>query len=311
MYDLIIVGGGAAALSAGIYAGRKKLNVAIVAGEIGGQSALQPEFWNYPGYLDGDGYKLIQNMKKQVRGLPVELKEPWVVTGISTQSISGREIFSVLNTKGESLKTYAVLVATGGKPKFLNIPGEKDYANNGVTYCATCDAPLFDGKRTAVIGGGNTGAEAALLLTKYATRVYLLHRGSELKADEITKEQIRSTHGQVEVIYHAQTTEIFGKNGRVTGIRYSDKEGAVKELAVEGVFIAIGFSPNSEVVRGVVNCNAFSEIIVDPKTNMTSHSGIFAAGDVTDIPYKQAVIAAGEAAKAALAIYQWLMSQKM
>lgn len=310
MYDLVIVGGGAAALSAAIYAGRKKIRVAVVAGEIGGQSALQPEFYNYPGYVDVDGYKLIQNMKKQVSTLEVDLKEPWVVEKISSQSTDGREVFTLTNAQGETLQTRAVLIATGGKPKLLNVPGEQAYANKGVTYCATCDAPLFGGKRTAVIGGGNTGTEAALLLTKYASKVYLLHRGKTLKADEVTKDQIRAAGERIEIIYSALTTEILGKDGKVVGLRYTDADGTANELVLDGVFIAIGFSPNSGIVKEMVALNTFGEIVVDPKTNTTSRPGIFAAGDVTDIPYKQAVIAAGEAAKAALAVHQWLMGQK-
>ena len=311
MYDLIIIGGGAAAMSAGIYAGRKKMKVAIVAGEIGGQSALQPEFYNYPGYVDVDGYKLIQNMKKQVSELDIDLHEPWLVDTVSSRRDAEREIFEVRNTKRETLKTRSILVATGGKPKFLQVPGEQELSNKGVTYCATCDAPLFVGKRTAVVGGGNTGTEAALLLTKYATKVWLLHRREALKADEITKEKIKAEGERISIIYNALTTEILGKDGWVAGLRYKDtKSGEIKELALDGVFIAVGFSPNSAVVKNLADMNQFGEIIVDPRTNMTSHPGIFAAGDVTNIPYKQAVIAAGEAAKAALAAYQWLMSQR-
>ncbi len=319
MYDLIIVGGGAAAMSAGIYAGRKKMKVAMVAHEIGGQTALQPEFYNYPGYIDVDGYKLIQNMKKQVMGLEIDLKEPWRVENVRSRKEGDREIFAVLNEKQEAIETRAILIATGGRPKFLQVKGEQEFSNKGVTYCATCDAPLFVGKQTVVVGGGNTGTEAALLLTKYATKVYLLHRGEALKADEITKEKIKAEGDRITVITSALTTEIFGANGRVTGIRYKDANpsgiletgsGEEKELAVEGVFIAIGFSPNSALAKNLVEMNQFGEIIVDPRTNMTSRQGIFAAGDVTNIPYKQTVIAAGEAAKAALAVYQWLMSQK-
>ena len=309
MYDLIIVGGGAAAMSAGIYAGRKKIKVAIVAGEIGGQTALQPEFYNYPGFVDVDGYKLIQNMKKQVMGLAVDLKDPWLVERIEKYPDGGRIAFRITNTKSETLEARAILIATGGKPKRLNVPGEKEYENNGVTYCATCDAPLFGGKVTAAVGGGNTGTETALLLAKYSPKVYLLHRGAALKADEITREQIRQEE-KIEVLYNATTTEIIGKEGRVSGLRYKDKEGEERELAVEGVFIAVGFLPNSFIVKDVVTLNGFGEIVVDPKTNMTSQAGIFAAGDVTDIPYKQTVIAAGEAAKAALATHQWLMTQR-
>ncbi|MDO8558427.1 MAG: FAD-dependent oxidoreductase [bacterium] len=311
VYDLVIVGGGAAAMTAGIYAGRKKMKVAMTAGEIGGQAALQPEFHNYPGYIDVDGYKLVQNMKQQVSGLEVDLKEPWLVEKIISRREEGREIFQAVSAKGEVIETRAILVATGGKPKFLQVPGEQMHTNKGVTYCATCDAPLFVGKRTAVIGGGNTGTEAALLLTKYATKVYLLHRGETLKADEVTKENIKAAGEQITVIYNAITTEILGKDGWVTGLRYKDaKSEEVFELALDGVFIAVGFSPNSALVKDLVEVNRFGEIVVDSKTNMTSHPGIFAAGDVTDIPYKQAIIASGEAAKATLAAHQWLMSQK-
>jgi len=310
MHDLIIVGGGAAAMSAAIYAGRKKIKVAMVAGEIGGQTALQPEFYNYPGFVDIDGYKLISNMRQQVKRLEVDMRDPWFVENILVETRGSRETFLLKSSTGEILETRSVLVATGGKPKLLNVPGEKEFSNKGVTYCATCDAPLFGGKRTAVIGGGNTGTEAALLLTKYAAKVYLLHRGNALKADEVTKEQIKSAGDTIEVLYNAVTTEILGVNNKVTGLRYKDKDGVIRELALDGVFIAVGFSPNSFVAKNLVNINEFGEIIVDPRTNMTSREGIFAAGDVTNIPYKQTVIAAGEAAKAALAVHQWLLAQR-
>jgi len=287
------------------------MKTAIVAGQIGGQTALQPEFHNFPGYLDVDGYKLIQNMKTQVSRLDVDLIEPWFVEKIVLQKTGGRETFAVVNPENGKLESRSILIATGGKPKYLNVPGEREYANKGVTYCATCDAPLFAGKRTVAVGGGNTGAEAALLLTQYATKVYLLHRRDELKADEVTKEQIKAARDRIELVYNALTTEILGRDGKVSGLSYTDSvSGESKELAVDGVFIAIGFLPNSGLASGLAEINALGEIVVDPRTNMTSHAGIFAAGDVTDIPYKQTVIAAGEAAKAVLAIYQWLLNQK-
>jgi NADH-dependent peroxiredoxin subunit F len=308
MYDIIIIGGGVGALSAGIYAGRKKMKVAIIADEIGGQSALQPEFNNYPGYLEVDGYKLVQNMKRQVEGLEVDMFDSWRVERIGIRKEGQCEIFQVFNARGEIKEARSLLIATGGKPKFLGIPGEAEYYAKGVTYCATCDAPLFGGKRTAVVGGGNTGTESALLLARYAAKVYLLHRRDELRADEVTKEKLANEKDKIEILYSAKIAEILGSNGWVRGLNYTDKSGEKHELAVDGVFVAIGFVANSDIAKEIVSTNQFGEIVVDPKTNMTSHPGIFAAGDVTDIPYKQAIIATGEAAKAVLAAYQWLLS---
>lgn len=296
-------------MSAAIYASRKKLSTLIITDEIGGQTAWQPEINNYPGFLEKDGYVLMQNMKKQVVDLGVEIKE--VADGVldvSFREDQGKEIFSLKDKAGAVYEGRSVIVASGKKPRKLGVPGEEEFSNKGVTYCATCDAPLFGGKAVAVVGGGNSGLDAAMLLAKYAKKVYVLESADKMKGDQVTQDKL-SSGGLAELIINADVKEIKGEKF-VAAMKYKDKTGGEeRELEVEGVFITIGMIPNSEFLKGVCDLNQWGEVVINPKTNATSHIGVFAAGDVTDVSEKQTIIAAGEGAKAALQCYKWLLGQ--
>jgi len=308
MHDVIIVGGGAAAMSAAIYSARKKLSTLIITDEFGGQTSLQPEICNYPGFLEKDGYVLMKNMRKQTDDLGVEIKETADgIQEVSFRDDHGKEIFTLKDKNGNIYEGRSVIIASGKKPRKLGVPGEDEFYNKGVTYCATCDAPLFGGKTVAVVGGGNTGLDSALLLSKYADKVYVLESSDKIKGDQVTQDKLKES-GLTEFLINAEMKEIKGKKF-VNAIVYKDKtSGEERELAVDGVFIAIGMIPNSDFLKGVCDLNQWGEVVISPRTNATSHVGVFAAGDITDVSEKQTVIAAGEGAKAALQCYKWLNS---
>jgi len=208
MFDVLIIGGGTAAMSAAIYTARKKLSVEIIADKFGGQTALQPEVWNYPGFLDKDGLKLLKDMRKQVEDLGVEIQE--VSEGVKKVSLrqeGDKEIFILEDKDGNIYEGRSVIVASGKKPKKLGVPGEEEFSNKGVTYCATCDAPLFGGKVTAVVGAGNSGLDSAMQLTKYAKKVYVLVRSDKVRGDQITQDKLKKIE-TVEFIMNAEIQEI-------------------------------------------------------------------------------------------------------
>jgi len=308
MYDTIIVGGGAAGMTAAIYAARKKMEVLVLEHEAGGQTALQPEIWNYPGYLDVEGFKLMQNFRKQATDYGAEIKN-FKIAKISSKEVEdNHKIFVLENDKGEEIEGRSVIIASGAKPRRLGVPGEMELDNKGVTYCATCDAPLFKDKEVAVVGAGNTGLDAAMQLTKYASNIYVLVKGDVIKGDQVTYEKLKK-EGKVEFIFNTETKEIKGDNF-VNSLVYKDTtSGEEKEIAVLGVFVSIGSIPNSDFVKGFCELNQFGNIVIDPRTNATSKPGVFAAGDVTDVLERQTVVAAGEGAKASLQCYKWLQSR--
>lgn len=294
-------------MSAAIYSARKKLNTLVITDAFGGQTALQPDIHNYPGFLGKDGFTLLQNMKKQVEDLGVEIIE--TAGGVEKisfqQGENSKEIFLLEDKKSNVYKGKSVIIASGKKPRKLGVKGEDEFSNKGITYCATCDAPLFGGKIVAVVGGGNAGLDAAMQLTKYATKIYILESSDKMRGDQITQDKLTAS-GIADFIVNAEITEIKGDKF-VTGLTYKDKiSGEEKELKVEGVFIHIGMMPNSDFLKGFCDLNQWGEVVINPKTNAASHVGVFAAGDVTDILEKQTIIAAGEGAKAALQCYKWL-----
>lgn len=303
IYDLIIIGGGPAAFSAAIYAGRKKLKTLILTANIGGQIAQQPTVENYAGYLEKGGFKLAQNMKAQIKGLEtVELKEG---VEFKAASIAKKDGFFSAVCEKESFDCHSVIVAAGKHPRELGVPGEKEFYNKGVTYCAVCDAPLFAGKITAVVGGGNTALDFALLLAKFAEKVYLIHRRKEFTGDRIVLDKVK-TNVKIEIITDAVVEKISGDKF-VSGAAVKNAvSGETEEIKLEGVFVAIGSVPNTDFVKDLVKLNEYGEIIINHKTCETSVPGIFAAGDITDVVEKQAIIAAGDGAKAALSADKWL-----
>ncbi|MFA5053809.1 MAG: FAD-dependent oxidoreductase [Parcubacteria group bacterium] len=305
MYELVIIGGGPAGVSAGIYAARKKIKVILVADSFGGQSTVSGNIHNWIGTKVIPGWELAKNLEEHLRSQEgIEILED-KVSEISKKN--GEFLLKTISGKEITAKT--ILVCAGGKHRHLNVPGEDKFIGKGVAFCATCDAPLFKGKDVAVIGSGNAGLEAVIDLSAYASKIYLLECDNEVKGDPATYDEVLK-NSKTEVIFNAKIKEILGDNF-VTGLKYEDKKsGEEKELAVSGVFVEIGMTPNSEIVRDLVNLNERREIIVDYSTGKTSFPGIWAAGDITDSHYKQNTIAAGDAARAVLDIYSHLREGK-
>ncbi len=310
MYDVVIIGGGPAGLTAAIYAVRKRIKTLLITKELGGQSREANIIDNYPGLPYIKGFELadvlVNHLKKFLSKSDSEkilkIKEGELVKNI--QDLSDNK-FKVISDKGEYL-SKTIIVATGRQPRRLNVPGSKKFDGKGVVYCATCDAPLFRDKIVAVIGAGNAALDAAVQLISYAKKIYILNRRPTIvRADKIYVEKIRNSD-KVVVINNAEIKSLEGQEF-VKGLRYFDKSSnREKELSIEGIFVEIGSVPAISFLNNLVKTNEYGEIIIDYTTNETSHPGIFAAGDVTIIPYKQLIIAAAEGAKSALAVYNHL-----
>ena len=298
-YDLIIAGGGPAGAAGGVYAARKKMKTLLIAESFGGQSIVSNEIQNWIGTKAVSGLELAGMLEGHLRAQEgLEIEEGERIAGIRDMG-DGLEISA---ESGKKWLTKYLLLATGSRRRKLGVPGEKELNGKGVAYCSICDAPIFKDKDVAVVGGGNAGLEAVLDSLPYARKIYLLERGEELKGDAVTQEKIRKDP-KVQVITRAETLEIIGEQF-VSGLRYKDGSGEIKELAVQGVFVEIGAVPNSDPAKGVVEMNRMGEVVVDHKTQRTSHPRIWAAGDVSDVLYKQNNISAGDAVKAVLNIYE-------
>lgn len=305
MYDLIIIGGGPAALAAAVYAARQKISFAIIAENIGGQTAVSADIENYLGFPATNGPELSSSFEKHISKYSVKVKEGEKVLAIRQ---SGKNF--TVKTAAAAYKTKTVLMASGKKPRKLNVPGEDRLYGRGVTYCATCDAPVFAGKDVAIIGGGNSAMDAALLAEKYSNKVYIININPELKGDAIMVGSIRKSK-KITVFSNAITTEILGEKS-VVGVKFRQGN-SEKTVSVQGVFIEIGYIPSVDF-DNLTQKNKWNEIIIHDDTehfmsNLTSVPGIFAAGDVTDVPEKQIIIAAGEGVKAVLSIFKYLGSQ--
>jgi len=299
MHDLIIVGGGPAGITAGIYAARKKLNTLLITKEWGGQMTKTNDIQNWPGIKSTTGPELINQMVEHLKEFEIETKEGKEVIDLEKKGSN-----FIVRDNDEEYETRSVIIATGKIPRALNIPGEEKFKGKGVSFCATCDAPMFKDKNVAVIGGGNVGFENALDLTKYANKIYILEFLAEMKGDAVLKEKLEKS-GKVEFIVNAAAKEIKGDKF-VQSLVYEDRDtGEDKKLEVQGVFIAIGMVPKAGFAEGLVDFDKSGEIKID-RENKTKTFGIFAAGDVTDVKYEQIVIAAGEGAKAALSVYNYL-----
>ncbi len=301
MYDLIIIGAGPAGLAAAIYAARKKIKTLLLASDIGGQTAQAHLVENYLGFESIAGTELADKFLIHAKKFNIEIKE-----GVEIQRIEPKEGKFEIITEDGVFSAKSVIVATGKKYRPLEVPGAKEFKGKGITYCATCDAPLFKNKTVAVVGGGDAGQDAVWQLTKYASKIYLLNKYPELRGDDLRIQEELKNHPQVEILNNCEPIEIKGdKFVKSLFIKQANCEQA-KELTVDGIFVEIGSIPASKFLAGVVNLNEKEEIIIDSKTNMTSRPGIFAAGDVTDVPHKQMIIAAGEGAKTALNVYEYL-----
>lgn len=305
MYDLIIIGGGPAGVSAGIYAARQKLNTLLIAKSSGGQMARKAvDIENYPGFEKISGLELIQKLEKHLRKNKMDIERDSVG---KIKIISAG--FLVSTGSKQQFQAKAVIVASGADPRPLEVPGEKEFIGKGVSYCTACDGPLFTDKDVVVVGGGNAGFEAALALKNYAKKVYILEFSSQAKADEMNQKM--AAKSGIKVIVDAALKKIQGEKF-VESVVYEERSSKkLITLKVQGVFVEIGSQPATSFVKGLVDFSERDEIKVDPKNNMTRTPGLFAAGDVTDVRYKQIVIAAGEGAKAALSAYEYLQKYKL
>ncbi len=317
MHDLIIIGGGPAGVAAGVYAARKRLRTALIAKEIGGQSIVSEGIENWIGTekISGiDFAKIFASHLDAVKGDIVELalgEEVVILEPAGGGSASGGKAnggFTAKTKSGKEFTARAVLVATGAGRRKLNVPGADTFENKGVTYCASCDGPLFSGMDVVVVGGGNAGFETALQLLAYAKSVTLIHKHAEFKADPVTIEKA-TAHPNMRVIRHAEPTEVLGDKF-VTGLIYLDKDtNETKELTVSGVFAEVGVIPNTSFAEGLLEFDAIKRIKVDSRNQRTSVEGVWAAGDCTDELYHQNNIAAGDGVKALEDIYLWIKKQ--
>jgi thioredoxin-disulfide reductase len=306
MYDLIIIGGGPAGISAGIYAARKKMNTLLITDGFGGQSVVSAEIQNWVGTPSISGYDLAKNLEAHLRAQ----KEIEIVDDDRVMVVQKKEdgTFSLATKNGKTHEAKYLLLVSGSSRKKLGIPGESTFEGKGVVYCSICDAPLFGEKTVAVVGGGNSALESVIDLLPYASKIYLVVRSEILKGDPVTQEKIKG-NSKVEIVWNAVAQEIVGKDV-VAGLKYQDvKTGVAKELPLDGVFVEIGLVPNSDFVKDFVDRDAYGAVKVDARTQATSYPGIWAAGDVTDALYKQNNTSAGDAIKAVLNIYDQLKKQ--
>jgi len=300
LYDLVILGGGPAGIAAGIYAARKKLKTLLIAESFGGQSVVATQINNFIGFKSVSGIEMKNILEEHLRSHEeIEIKE-----GARVEKIEKKENNFAISVNGEQFETKTVLVALGSSYRKLGIPGEKEFTGKGVFYCSTCDAPLMKNKTAVVVGGGNSGFYAVLDLLPHASKIYVLEYGDAFRADPIYIDKAKAS-GKVEFITMAKTLEIIGgsENGFVSAIKYKDRQNKeIKEIKTDGVFVAIGYAPNSGIVKDLVKMNEWGKIIIDHQTQKASLEGIWAAGDITDVLYGQINVAIGDAIKAVLNI---------
>jgi alkyl hydroperoxide reductase subunit F len=303
-FDVLVVGGGPAGAAAAIYAARKGIRTGVAAERFGGQVLDTMAIENFISVKETEGPKLARALEEHVREYEVDIMNLQRASQLIPAGDDG--LHRVQFENGGELKAKTLILATGARWREMNVPGEQEYRGRGVAYCPHCDGPLFKGKRVAVIGGGNSGVEAAIDLAGIVAHVTLLEFGEDLRADAVLQRKLNSLPN-VRVLKMAQTTEVKGDGQKVTGLVYKDRNNdEVHEVELEGIFVQIGLLPNSEWLKGTLELSRFGEIIVDAK-GQTSIPGVFAAGDVTTVPYKQIVIAVGEGAKASLSAFDHLI----
>jgi alkyl hydroperoxide reductase subunit F len=306
-YDMLIIGGGPAGAAAAVYAARKGIRTGVAAERFGGQVNDTLGIENYISVSMTDGPKFAAALEGHVKDYKVDIHNLQRADKLIPAAEPGG-LVEVQLANGAKLKGKTVILSTGARWRNVGVPGEAEYKNKGVAYCPHCDGPLFKGKPVAVIGGGNSGVEAAIDLAGIVKHVTLIEFGAELRADAVLVSKLQSLPN-VTIITNAQTTEFTGTNGKLDGLNYSDRvSGESKRVDVEGCFVQIGLVPNTEWLRGTLELSKHGEIVVDAK-GATSLPGVFAAGDVTTVPFKQIVIAAGDGAKAALGAFDYLMRQ--
>lgn len=304
MQDVTIIGGGPAGVAAAIYSARKGLKVTIVADRFGGQVKDTMGIENLISVTKTTGPQLTTSLVEHLKAHEVTVREH-----LRVDKIEKGDIKTLTLTSGEVIETKTIIIATGANWRELGVPGEKENIGNGVAYCPHCDGPFYKGKDVAVIGGGNSGVEAALDLAGIVKSVTVFEFLPELKADQVLIDQINA-RDNIKVIKNAATKEIHAQDGKVNAIEYTDRAtNEAHKLSLQGVFVQIGLVPNSTVLKGVVDLTKHGEVIINEK-GQTSEAGIYACGDVTTVPYKQIVIAMGEGAKASLAAYDYILMSK-
>jgi alkyl hydroperoxide reductase subunit F len=297
-HDVLVIGGGPAGASAAIYSVRKGLSTALITEKIGGQVQETKGIENLISVTYTEGPQLAAQLNQHVASYPIKVLENRRVKHIKTQGVKAIELES-----GEHLTADSIIVTTGAKWRELNIEGEKEYIGRGVAFCPHCDGPYYKGKKVAVVGGGNSGVEAAIDLAGIVREVVLFEYNDKLKADQILVDKLKSLPN-VSIVTNATTQKILGDGQKVTQLEYVDRSlSRTEKMDLDGIFVQIGLVPNSQFLKDTVNLTKFGEIVVDEK-GRTSQPGIYAAGDVTTTPYKQIVIAMGEGAKAALASFE-------
>jgi alkyl hydroperoxide reductase subunit F len=298
-YDVVVLGGGPAGSSAAIYSARKGLKTALVAQRLGGQVQETVGIENLISVPYTEGRRLAADLEKHLRTYAIDLLDHRK----AEQIVDHGKHKELRLQGGEVLRTATLILATGAKWRELGVPGEKEYLGRGVAFCPHCDGPFYKGKRVAVIGGGNSGVEAGIDLAGICAHVTLIEFAEQLRADEVLVRNLKSL-ANVAVVSNARTTEVLGNGQTVTGLRYMDRASEkLHEVALDGVFVQIGLVPNSALAKEHVNVNRMGEIVIDERCR-TSKPGIYAAGDVSSVPYKQIVIAMGEGAKAALTAFE-------
>ncbi|PSF11800.1 alkyl hydroperoxide reductase subunit F [Marinobacter fuscus] len=304
-FEVLVIGGGPAGSAAAIYAARKGIATGIAAERFGGQVADTMGIENLISVPYTEGPKLVAAMEQHVNEYDVDIMNMQLAEKLIPAAEKGG-LHEVRLANGASLKSRTVVLSTGARWRQLGVPGEAEYRNKGVAYCPHCDGPLFKGKHVAVIGGGNSGVEAAIDLAGIVGHVTLIEFGAEMRADEVLQKKLRSLNN-VDIITSGQTTEITGENGKVNGLTYTDRNsGESRHVALEGVFVQIGLVPNTEWLKGDIELSQHGEIVINDR-NETSIPGVFAAGDATTVPYKQIVISMGEGSKAALSAFDFLI----
>ncbi len=300
-FDVLIVGGGPAGAAAAIYAARKGIRTGIVAERFGGQVMDTMAIENFISVQETEGPKLVAALEQHVKQYEVD-----IIDGQRAEALVPGELAEIKLASGGSLRARSVIIATGARWRELNVPGEREYRGRGVAYCPHCDGPLFKGKRVAVVGGGNSGVEAAIDLAGIVGHVTLLEFADQLRADAVLQAKLKSLPN-VDIHCNAQTSEVTGADGKVNGITYTDRvSGERRHVELEGVFVQIGLLPNTDWLKGTLELSRFGEIEINPRCE-TSVAGVFAAGDATTVPYKQIVIAMGEGSKAALSAFDHLI----
>ncbi|MBJ9716109.1 alkyl hydroperoxide reductase subunit F [Burkholderia gladioli] len=303
VFDVLVVGGGPAGAAAAIYAARKGIRTGVVAERFGGQVLDTMAIENFISVQETEGPKFAVALEQHVKQYDVDVMDVQRAAAL----IPGK-VNEIHLENGAVLKGKTIVLSTGARWRELNVPGEREYRNKGVAYCPHCDGPLFKGKRVAVVGGGNSGVEAAIDLAGIVREVTLIEFGQTLRADEVLQRKLRSLKN-VTVITSAQTTELLGDGQKLGSLVYLEREtGETKRIDLEGVFVQIGLVPNTEWLKGTIELSKHGEIVVDAR-GATSIPGVFAAGDVTTVPYKQIVIAVGEGAKASLSAFDYLIRQ--